>query len=485
MAGIRSGGRCWGSLALIIGALGLLLAGCGQVFPVANTAPPSGWTDITPPDSGQRAQYAVSPDIPGLIIATIGGRAQTSADPPPAARLWRSVDGGASWQSLDSLSPRSGSSLIMPPGGHGLVISVDVLDASVSISRDEGMSWRTVPVNTISETLNPPTLIDWLSGAVGLNGRLYTSSGRFFSVSDDGGLTWRTIETDADPTVTRQFRAAIAPLDSSGASWLRFGSKPNATNTPVVVERSDDGGTTWRIIAPPLPITTTVMYSARLATSGVHPGRVCAAVTVNDSAPNVAAPPTVTPASTAPPQPSVSPGTQGAVSYPAPLDKDVVLLTSDDDGATWHGGVVEALRRRFGGAVPPGVQMSADGSCYLATQQQSSPFDVGVDVLATLWRLAPGAAQPVAQWAMAGRLVQFLALAPNGAGAGERVIALTRISGPGDGDSVSCGPGCTTLHDGGFYRLIWQPLALSPLPRRGGGQGERFRQPTHNSAPIL
>jgi len=90
----------------------------------------------------------------------------------------------------------------------------------------------------------------------------------------------------------------------------------------------------------------------------------------------------------------------------------------------------------------------------------------------------------VAQWAMAGRLVPFLALAPNGAGAGERVIALTRISGPGDGDSVSCGPGCTTLHDGGFYRLIWQPLALSPLPRRGGGQGERFRQPTHNSAPI-
>ncbi|HEX5572075.1 MAG TPA: hypothetical protein VFX31_11835, partial [Ktedonobacterales bacterium] len=101
----------------------------------------------------------------------------------------------------------------------------------------------------------------------------------------------------------------------------------------------------------------------------------------------------------------------------------------------------------------------ADGSCYLATDQQNSPFDVGPDVLATLWRLAPGAAQPVAQWAMAGRLVMSLALAPGGAGKPERVIALTRISGPGDGESESCGPGCTTLRDAGAYRLIWQPLA--------------------------
>lgn len=441
-------GRRWGRLAVVVGALGLLLAGCGQTFPGANTAPPSGWTDITPPDEGQSAQYAVSPDIPGLIIATIGGRAQASADPPPAARLWRSEDGGASWQSLDSLSPRSGSSLIMPPGGHGLVISVDILDASVSVSRDEGTTWRTMSLDT-SNPGTPPQ-VNWLEGAVALHGRLYTSNGRPFSVSGDFGLTWRTIESGANPAGIGLSGDAIAPLDANGSSWLRLTSSD--------FERSDDGGATWRIVAQHTPGPGGRVFSGQIATSAGHPGRVCAALAVRDDT-SVTIAPTVTPAYTAPPQPTVSPGQQAAVSWPPPDQKDVALLASDDDGATWHGGVVEALRRDFGGAVQPGVQMSADGSCYLAAYQQGNPFGLGADVLATLWRLAPGAAQPVAQWAMAGRVVESLALAPGGPGAGERVIALTRISGPGDGDSESCGPGCTTLHDGGFYRLIWQPLA--------------------------
>ena len=461
MAGIRSGWR-WSRLALALCALGLLLAGCGQALSGANTAPPAGWTDITPPDSGQAAHYAVSPDIPGLIIAAIGGRAQASADPPPDARLWRSEDGGASWQALDSLTPRSGSSIFMPPGGHGLVISVDALNASISISRDAGTSWRTVPLDT-STNANPPQ-IAWLDGAVALDGRLYTSSGRPFSVSEDGGLTWRTIEKGGDaaniaPVGITAGEATIAPLDASGSAWLRLGSEPAYGVGASTIERSDDGGATWRVVSQSLPVADGRVFSAQLAANPAHPGQICATMTVSDNAPNVATAPTVTPASTAPPQPTVSPGQQGFVSYPAPEQKDVALLASDDGGHTWRGGVVQALRRSFGGAVDPGVQISADGSCYLATDQQNSPFDVGPDVLATLWRLAPGAAQPVAQWAMAGRLVESLALAPGGAGAAERVVALTRISGPGDGEAASCGSDCTTLRDAGAYRLIWQPLA--------------------------
>jgi hypothetical protein len=62
------------------------------------------------------------------------------------------------------------------------------------------------------------------------------------------------------------------------------------------------------------------------------------------------------------------------------------------------------------------------------------------------------------RWGGLALVIGALALAPGGSGSAERVIALTRISGPGDGDAESCGPGCTTLHDGGAYRLIWQPL---------------------------
>lgn len=457
MAGIERGAR-WGRLALVMGALGLLLAGCGHTFPGANTAPPSGWTDITPPDSGQSAQYAVSPDIPGLIVALIGGRAQASADPPPDARLWRSQDGGATWQSLDSLTPRSGSYLFMPSGGHGLVISLDTLETSVSVSRDEGSTWRTKPLNLPN---NEPGMeeVNLLYGAVSVGGRLYSGGGGHLSASDDGGLTWRTNETGPDPLNASMGTAAIAPLDASGSSWLRLASQSNGAVAQSAIERSDDGGATWRVVTQQLPVASGPVFSAQFAASAAHRGRVCLAMTVEDSNPNVAAAPTVTPASTAPPQPTVSPGKRGDVSYPPPQEKDVALLASDDGGQTWHGGVVEALRRRYGDIVQPDVGMSADGSCYLATSQASNPFGVGAYTLATLWRLAPGATQPQAQWAMAGRGLLYLALAPGGPGSTERIIALTRIAGPGDGDAESCGPGCMTLHDGGGYRLIWQPLS--------------------------
>jgi len=52
----------------------------------------------------------------------------------------------------------------------------------------------------------------------------------------------------------------------------------------------------------------------------------------------------------------------------------------------------------------------------------------------------------------------MLFLAPDASGAPERLIALTRISGPGDGEPISCGQGCETYRDAGIYRLIWEPL---------------------------
>jgi hypothetical protein len=61
---------------------------------------------------------------------------------------------------------------------------------------------------------------------------------------------------------------------------------------------------------------------------------------------------------------------------------------------------------------------------------------------------------------MTDRVLRMLFLAPGSSGQSERLIALTRISGPGDGEAISCGQGCETYRDGGFYRLIWEPLPL-------------------------
>lgn len=447
---------CSGRWALAMVAFCLVLGACGAAG--ASSAPLHGWTDITPPDSGQRAQYAVSPDTPGLILATIGGSAQESVAPPPPARLWRSRDGGASWQSLDSLSVRSGTSLAMPPGGKGLVFAQDPLEFAISVSEDAGTTWRTLPSDP------PPNALigaewTWLAGAVVVGGRLYAGGAApgfggmpagtsRFSVSDDHGVTWRAVEASADPAGAGAVTQAIAPLNAAGSAWLRLvvvgGYGPS---THFAVERSADGGVSWRLLSTTLP-SEGWFRSAAFSADPTHPGHICATLTTYDD--STGATPTAGGA--------FHGGAAIVTGPPAPEPQDVALLASDDGGMTWRGGEVSALRRVYGGVVPAGVRMSADASCYLATSQSGGFSGAQPDAEATLWRLAPGAQAATALFTMTGRSMLSLFLAPGASGASERVIALTRISGPGDGQQISCGQGCLSYRDGGIYRLVWEPL---------------------------
>ena len=449
------------SLLCLLCLLSLALAACGAAGVGSgggSTPPPTGWTDITPPDTGQITHYAISPDIPGLILAVIGGHTQASADPPATARLWRSTDGGASWELLDSLSVRTSVALDMPAGGHGLVFAVDQLANNVFVSANAGTTWRSLPTS-MQPGASPQ---GWPFSAVVVAGRLYaggitagfggmpTGTSRFV-VSDDHGQTWRTVEASADPAGANMTTDAIAPLDTRGSAWLRLVSNGYGYATQYAVERSDDGGVSWRILSRSLPLSGNVVDGS-LAVSAAHPGRVCAALTTWDNTPT-----TETPLPTPNAAALTAQAGQLPISYPPPRPLDVWLLASDDSGQTWHGARVLALRRYFGGVVGPGVSMSADGACSLATSQAGGPFGQS-SALANLWRLAPGATQPTALWTMTDRSLLNLFLAPGSAGGGERIIALTRIAGPHDGQTISCGPGCQTMRDDGSYRLIWQPL---------------------------
>lgn len=452
--------------ALIVGALCLALclalAACGGQG--AKSAPPSGWTDITPPDSRQLARYVVSPDTPGLMLASIGGYTSVSAAPPLPAQLWRSRDGGASWQSLDNLHPPSGFGLLMPLGGHGLVFAQDPLKGALSMSDDAGTTWRTI-YTTNPNAHGPVDEWTWLSGAVAIGGRLYAggvapgwggmSAGTSrFAVSDDHGLTWRVIEASADPAGPNTITQAIAPLDATGATWLRLISDGSGPSTHAAVERSSDGGVTWRVLSPSLPAAVGLMQ-ARFSTDTAHPGRVCAALTTWDITTDSAANPTATPTTSAF---RGGAALAAAPAPPAPMPKDIALLVSDDGGATWRGGVVLALRRYYGGVVAPGAWMAADGSCAVATSQVGDMFSPKTSEKTTLWRLSAGATTVTAMLTMTDRGVLNVFHAPGGSGASERLIMLTRIPGPHDGQEISCGQGCTTYRDDGAYRLIWEPL---------------------------
>ncbi|HZC04848.1 MAG TPA: sialidase family protein, partial [Ktedonobacterales bacterium] len=332
-----------------------------------------------------------------------------------------------------------------------------------------GTTWRrlplvTTPYSTMTDEWN------WLSGAVVLNGRLYAggvaagfgglaSGSARFSVSSDHGFTWHVIEAGVVPAAPSSTIQAITPLDAHGSMWLRLVVQGTGQTVRAAFERSSDGGVTWSVVSRDLPVGGDRLLSAQLATDATHSGRVCASLTMLDGA-NVTTPPTATPFSTSAPTGAASQSGSAAISMPPPEPKDVSLLASDDDGATWHGGVVAALRRGFGGAIPSGVGMSPNGACYLATSQTANFIQPASGAVASFWRLAPGETQPTSEWSITSRSLLSVSLQPDGNGAA-RVIALSRISGPGDGQKVSCGAGCYTARDGGVYRLIWQPAPRS------------------------
>lgn len=424
---------------------------------------PAWLTDITPPDTGQVVQYAASPDVPRLLLATIGGYSRVSADPPPVAQLWRSTDGGASWRSVDSLSILAGAEVAMPPGGHGLAFVYDPLGQgpAISVSADAGASWRSLPTNSTNDDTVAQEWT-WLSSAVAIGSRLYTggvapgwgglqSGAKGFSVSNDSGFTWRSIEMSADPAGEGMITQAITPLDATGSAWLRLSAQgsilsPMGSGLPsrLAIERSNDGGMSWRVLAQ-TPRVAGELWSARLSTDPVQPGKVCVAVTTNTL--------------------SSSGGgalkgraTLAVVGPPAPTPLDVSLFVSGDSGASWSGGVVARLHGVYGGPVPPGVRIGADGSCYLAIAQVGNVIGAPTDIKGALWRLDPGVSTATPVFTMTDRELRMLTLAPGASGESQRLIALTRNSGPGDGQSISCGQNCQTYRDGGIYRLIWEPL---------------------------
>lgn len=451
--------RAWTWLSVAC-AICLSLAACDLPYGGMNSAPPPGWTDITPPDTRQDAVYAVSPDIPGLIIAIIGGYSQTSAGAPPIAQLWRTTNGGANWRPLDNLSVRAGTQLVMPPGGHGLVFADDPLGNNIFVSKDSGASWRTLPAMSTSDTAENDEWA-WLSGAVAIGSHLYAggvapgwsgleSGATGFSISDNDGFTWRPLETTPDSAGSGMITQAIAPLDASGATWLRLVARGGTLSpmgsdlTPrIAIERSTDGGVTWTALAQQ-PHIAGYLIGAQLSADPTHPGHVCASLTSN---------------ALSTPTGSASRGGAAILVHgsPPPRPLDISLFATSDRGASWRGDVTVKLRKVYGWAVAPGVRMSADGSCYLAIFQVDSIEGPPTGAKGTLWRLTPDASAAATVFTFFDRQLRGLFLAPGSSGAPERFIALTRISGPGDGETISCGQGCYTYRDAGIYRLIWEP----------------------------
>lgn len=444
----------------------LLIAGCGLTSGGSTGyTPPGGWHEVTAPTSSTIASYAVSPDVPGLIVACIGSPGHVSADPPGPATLWRTRDGGASWQQLSSDGYVAGCQVAMPTGGHGLVFALNTLGTQmIQVSTDGGDSWRTLTMRYSGEDGGIQAEFAQLAGAVHRDGALYAAglatgqgdngaSMSMFSASRDDGQTWRRIEAAPDPLLRQGYTVqAIAADYRSPGAWFRvIAPSYGAGNAPATLEHSSDGGMTWSVLGTFGP--NGLYYGqgrVSLVTSPVRPTRLC-----------VGLEPDMTTA-----QPDTSPSPEGNIQYnahggilagpPYLPPRDVALMGSDDGGLHWSGASLYGKGQSNGRMVPPGAAMDAHGNCYLAGTTSQLGYANAVQDTATIWRLAPGSATPQVMASFARLVMGAFAVAPAGNTSAARLVAVAVVFGHGNTEGQSCGPGCVKEYAGpDTPHLIW------------------------------
>jgi hypothetical protein len=383
-----------GCVVLVCCLVASALAACGrqpQSSAAPSPSPVAGWQAITPPwhamatgSSSALGRYVVSQDVAGLIVACYG----RSTSPPSqglngTAHLWRSRDGGAHWQALAATIPLdSCGSLTIVAGSKGLLVTSGGIEAgsgngTILVSPDAGDTWKTVSSYFPHEIA--ANRLTAMQQAISRGGRLYASLifndfiGRLFSVSDDDGVTWTTLEQvpprapDEIPVVTEHF----APDYRAPYAWFRYalhGHLNWALPHYTTLDHSTDDGRTWTAITRLDAGAVDLPQSGRpLVTAPTQPTRLCVGL-------------------------DFSVHLQGD-RFPV---NDLVLGASDDAGASWRYTRVTHIQddRRTGDPEP---LMDAQGNCYVSVAPWGgSPTGAtSASTDSTILRLAPGvAAQP-------------------------------------------------------------------------------------------
>jgi photosystem II stability/assembly factor-like uncharacterized protein len=200
---------------------------------------------------------AIDPANPSRIFFS----ASVSQPPgPPAAAIFRSVDGGETWNASGGLTTGAGiASLAISSTAPSVVYALlnGPPAAEILKSGDGGETW-----NTVSAGLPAGASIRSLAIAPQSSSTLYIAV--FFSFAEaggvlkstDGGLTWKTVQTGF-PANTPIQSVVIDPVSSSILYLI----------VDQGIYKSADGGTTWTRSSQGL----TTIEVQTLATNGTDP----------------------------------------------------------------------------------------------------------------------------------------------------------------------------------------------------------------------
>lgn len=405
-----------------------LIAGCGAA--PRGYQPPKGWRAIALPTTQLSAQYAISPDVPGLIVGCIGDKLGGPAN------LWSTSDGGAHWRQLPFDGLIGGCELAAPTGGQGAIFLLNILGATpqqqtLKVSHDAGQTWHTIATSADFQSASNfygedilQQLFALISAGVYRNGRLYTVghldttdanvlSVPAFSVSDDDGRTWTKQESRTDPLAAqRSMPLGIAPDYRSPGAWFRLlGPGEQGQPAPATLEHSSDGGRTWTVMGTVGPAGRFVNAAmATLATTPAQPARLCAGMVAEGSFQNTAVRtlPAFAPAA--------------AFGPPPTPPQSIVLAGSDDGGLTWNSASI--VQQSHTDNLASGVFINSSGTCFLA--ENYTVFGDSDPDVASIWQLASGTgAQPERLWQVQHQLFTTFVLNIGSGTQQPRFVAIT------------------------------------------------------------
>ncbi|GAB4326131.1 MAG: hypothetical protein Kow00127_18920 [Bacteroidales bacterium] len=185
-----------------------VVCGSPQGFFVTNTGA-GDFIQVTPPD--WNSTFHSDPTVTdfifltsSVIIAVTGEMTDEGIKPPylPAGNIWRSMDGGLTWNVVTPYAPEefiygnclaagfTGSTTVY--AGSGLKNGTD--GSAIWQSNDMGITWNMVNSGPSFGNQPPQPVLDVLVQQSG-NNEMFIAAGNLLAYSTDGGLTYNILDT--------------------------------------------------------------------------------------------------------------------------------------------------------------------------------------------------------------------------------------------------------------------------------------------------
>lgn len=232
------------------------------------------WTDVWPADSvGAIGAVTVAPHRPNVVWVGTGEAAPRN-EASYGDGVWQSIDGGRSWRHAGLPDSYAISKILVDPRDPSVALAgvlgnpfLDSAQRGVYRTVDGGRTWQHTlyagPQSGISDMASDASGRIVYGGVWQFRRKpwTFTSGGRIDGLykSIDGGRTWRHLHGGGLPSgIVGRIGVAVAPSDSNRVYAL-IQSKEG------VLWRSDDGGSHWRMMSRDTLIDQRPFYMSRLA----------------------------------------------------------------------------------------------------------------------------------------------------------------------------------------------------------------------------